>query len=67
MATFGQRLKELRLENKLTQIELAKELHLDKSTIAKYETDKIEPSLSIINICADFFQTSTDYILGRID
>ena len=67
METLGQRLKILRKENNLTQTELAEKLFLDKSTIAKYETDKIEPSLSQLVKLAKFFKVSTDYLLGLED
>lgn len=67
MNTLGQRIKSLRLEQKLTQIELANKLFLDKSTIAKYETDAIEPSISELIRLAKFFNVSTDYLLGLKD
>ncbi|MBP3619690.1 MAG: helix-turn-helix transcriptional regulator [Clostridia bacterium] len=65
--TFGKRLKDLRVEKKLTQVELAKELKIDKSTIAKYETDKIEPSVSMLKVLVDYFKVSAGYILGWED
>lgn len=65
--TLGQRLRSLRKEKDLTQIELANELKIDKSTIAKYETDKIEPSLSMLVLFLDYFNVSADYLLGRED
>ena len=65
--TIGDRIKELREERKLTQVQLAQELKLDKSTIAKYETGKVEPSLSIIYLLIDYFRVSADYLLGLID
>ncbi len=65
--TFGQRLKEVRYDKKITQIALAEKLNVDKSTIAKYETDKIEPSISMLIELAKFFDVSTDYLLGLTD
>ncbi len=65
--TLGQRLKDLRKEKGLTQVTLAQELNVDKSTIAKYETDKIEPSLSMLITYVKFFGVSADYILGLED
>ena len=64
MKTFGEILKNLRIERGLTQVQLANILCLDKSTIAKYETDRIEPSVSMIKELAKFFQVTTDYLLG---
>lgn len=48
MKIFSQRLKELRKDAGLSQVALAKELNLDKSTIAKYETAAISPSIEIL-------------------
>ncbi len=62
--TFGKRLKDLRNERGLTQEGLAKELNVDKSTIAKYETDKIEPSISMLKVIVKYFDVSADYMLG---
>ena len=62
--TIGKRLRDLRVEKGLTQTQLAIELCIDKSTIAKYETDKIEPSLSMFKTLVKFFGVSADYLLG---
>ena len=64
MKIFAQRLKSLRKEIGLSQEALAKKLNLDKSTIAKYETEKILPSIEMLIIFAKFFKVSTDYLLG---
>lgn len=64
MKIFSQRLKELRKDAGLSQVALAKELNLDKSTIAKYETAAISPSIEILVWFAKFFHVSTDYLLG---
>lgn len=65
--SFGKRLKALREEKNFTQVQLANELNIDKSTIAKYETDKVEPSLSMFKTLVVYFQTSADYLLGLED
>ena len=64
MKIFAQGLKSLRKEIGLSQEALAKKLNLDKSTIAKYETEKILPSIEMLIIFAKFFKVSTDYLLG---
>lgn len=64
MKIFAQRLKSLRKEIGLSQEALAKKLNLDKSTVAKYETEKISPSIEMLIIFAKFFKVSTDYLLG---
>ncbi len=65
--TFGSRLKSLRIEKKLTQIQLAEEVKIDKSTIAKYETNKIEPSISMLIVFTKFFGVTAGYLLGLED
>lgn len=64
MKIFAQRLKSLRKEIGLSQEALAKKLNLDKSTVAKYETEKISPSIEMLIIFAKFFKVSSDYLLG---
>ena len=63
--TFGERLKELRLEHKLTQLELAKKLFISKSSICKYEKDNNFPEASLLQKIADYFEVSVDYLLGK--
>lgn len=67
MEIFGQRIKSLRKEQGLTQTQLAEQMHLDKSTIAKYETNRIAPSAELIIAFAKFFNVETDYLLGLKD
>lgn len=64
---FANRLKQLRIEKKLTQEELAYILKLSRHTITKYESGDREPDFKILTKIADYFNVSTDYLLGRID
>lgn len=61
---FGERFKELRLENGLTQFQLAEMLDISKSNISKYEAGSIEPNLEIMTKIAIRFGVTTDYLLG---
>lgn len=63
----GERLKQLRLEKSLTQIELAKLFNTSHATINRYEKGVNEPDSETINKFADYFNVSTDYLLGRTD
>ena len=63
--SFRARLVELRKEKGLSQVGFAKELGVDCSTIAKYETGDRLPDLVMFCKLADFFGSSTDYLLGR--
>jgi transcriptional regulator with XRE-family HTH domain len=65
LTTFGERLARLRKISKLSQSELSSRLKIAKSTLAMYETNKREPSFETIEKIANYFNTSTDYLLGR--
>lgn len=61
----GAKLKELRLEKSLTQIELAKIFNTSNATINRYEKNVNEPDSETITKLADFFNVTTDYLLDR--
>ncbi|MGB7604365.1 MAG: helix-turn-helix transcriptional regulator [Lutisporaceae bacterium] len=61
----GEKLKQLRTEKSLTQIELAKLFNTSHATINRYEKGVNEPDSKTITKFADFFNISTDYILDR--
>lgn len=66
MATFAERLKELRNERHLTQEELARRLCVANGTIGNYEAGKREPNkLEDLENIADFFNVELDYLVGR--
>jgi len=67
MNAFAVRLRSIRKRRKLTQRELASKLNMSQSTIALYETGDRKPDPDTINKIADFFDVSTDYLLGRSD
>lgn len=62
---FGTLLKQLRKEKKLTQQQVATALSYGASAICNYEIGKNEPSFTDLVRLADFFEVSTDYMLGR--
>lgn len=59
------RLPLLRKEYGLSQAELAKKLHLGKSTIAGYELEVREMPYSVIFQLSQLFDCSIDYLLGN--
>ncbi len=67
MATFGSRLKEIRKSNHLTQQALADMLHVDRTTVVKWETDKNLANQEIMDFLCDEFAVTLDYLLGRND
>ena len=62
---LGERLKKLRKERNLTQIQLAAELNVANATIAMWETNKRTPDLKTVHRLADFFGVTTDYLAGE--
>lgn len=64
---FQYRLKKLRKEYKMTQKELANKLGLVRTAIANYETGRTNPDVDTLNLIANIFNTTTDYLLGRTD
>lgn len=64
---LNERLKECRKNKKLTQEQLAKMININRSTYAKYETGENEPDAAMLDILANFFNVSVDYLLGRTD
>ncbi len=61
------RIKELRLEKGLSQKELANILGCNQTAVGKYERGYLEPNITILNLLADFFEVSVDYLIGRSD
>lgn len=67
MTLFSKRLKELRKEKNLTQKSLGEKTGLSERGIQNYELELRKPSAESVVILADFFDVSTDYLLGRSD
>ena len=62
---FIERLKQLRNEKDMTQEDLAKILNVKQQTIGGWETGRTEPDLSTLGLMAEFFDVTSDYLLGR--
>lgn len=65
--TVGERLKKLRTAKGLSQQELSKQIGINRSTYARYETNDNQADYKTLQALADFFSTSVDYLLGRTD
>lgn len=61
---FSARLKELRIDRKLSQQQLAKALGYSQAMIAFWEQGKHEPTESAIRKIALYFGVTADYLLG---
>ena len=64
MRKFADKLKELRKENEWSQKELADRLQITRASVASWETNRAEPSLTDLCRIAALFDESTDYLLG---
>lgn len=66
MSVFGNRLKLLRSEVEgLTQEKLGEKFNVQKGTVSNWENGNRFPDEATLIKLADFFDVSTDYILGR--
>ena len=63
----AKRIKEIRVENKLSQNEFGKMLLVSQDTVSLWETGKSLPSAEIIIAIAKQFNISADYILCLSD
>ncbi len=62
---IGENLKRLRLQKHITQEEVAKYLNISRQAYCRYENDQRELSLDALCKLADYYDESTDTILGR--
>lgn len=62
---LGEKLKQLRLNNGLKQKDLSEFLNINRVTYTNYENGKREPDNDTIKKLAEYFNVTTDYLLGR--
>lgn len=61
------RLKELRKQRKLSQLELAIDLNMNQNAISRYENLERQADYETLIRFADYFHVTLDYLLGRSD
>ena len=61
---FGDRLKELRKNNNLTQEEFGKIFGVAKNTVSYWEANTSKPDIELIKEIATHFGVTADYLLG---
>jgi len=64
---LAKRLKECRKQKKVTQREVAEFLNMTVNAYQKYELSTREPNNDTLLKLAEYFEVSTDYLLGRPD
>ena len=62
-----ERLKKLRKEGKLTQKDIATFLNISRPAYQQFESGKKKMNLETMEKLADYFNVSTDYLLGKTD
>lgn len=67
MKKFEERLKELRIENRLSMMALGRILNVSESTISRWEGGEILPSIEHLHNIAVYFKVSADYLIGLED
>ena len=64
---IGNILKQLRIEKGLTIAKAAETFEVASRTYSSYELEEREPNLSLLQKFADYYNVSTDYLLGRTE
>lgn len=65
MDTVGDRIRQTRKARGLNQEQLAELTSLNRVTIAKYESGRVEPGAKALSRLADALEVTTDDLLGR--
>lgn len=65
--TFGEKLKQLRKDNNLTQEDLAEKLYVTRTAISKWETGKDFPAIDSLKSISMLFQVSIDDLISEGD
>jgi transcriptional regulator with XRE-family HTH domain len=64
MTSVSERIKNLRIQNNLTQTDLADKVGLSYVQIGRYEKGKSNPSSDVLQKLASVLNTSTDYLMN---
>jgi len=67
MSIFNNRLKELRIERELTQLDMADKMDVNRVTYTNWENGKREPRIDQIVELAGIINTTINYLMGKID
>ncbi len=64
---FANRLKDLRTDKGLSLNQLAKDLGIVESSLSRWERKLRAPNIESLVLLAQYFEVSTDYLLGLED
>ena len=62
---LAKQLRYLRQSKELSQVQLAEKLGVKKQSVSNWENDNVIPSVEMLERIAEYFNVSTDYLLGR--
>ena len=62
---LGTRLRELRKQQQTSMKAVAQKIGVSFQQVSKWETDKSRPEYENLVALADFYDVTTDYLLGR--
>ncbi|THF78031.1 helix-turn-helix domain-containing protein [Cohnella fermenti] len=65
--TLGKRLRERRERFGKTQMDAARELEISNVQLSRYESDDRKPEPEMLSRFAEYYRTTTDYLLGRTE
>ena len=65
MSSLRNILKELRIQNQKSQMQVAEALGISRSTISMYECGEREPDLATLQKIADYYKVDMNYLLGK--
>ncbi len=63
--TIGEKIKQLRQQNDVTQEKLAEYLNISAQSVSKWETNNASPDITLLVPLANFFGVTTDELLNR--
>jgi transcriptional regulator with XRE-family HTH domain len=67
MVVLLQALRNLRKEKGVSQRAVADYLGITNQAYSNYETGRSDPDTETLSLLADYFDVTTDYLLGRVD
>lgn len=67
MSTIGNRLKIIRENKGISQMQVYKDIGIHNKTLSGYERGVSEPDLQTLFLLATYYKVSTDYLLGITD
>src|SRR5690625_6977477 len=65
--TLGRRLRGIREARKIPQNKVADDLNISNQVLSNYERDVRDPNTFILKQLAEYYNVSTDYLLGFTD